>query len=167
MTLPNPLARLLPLAGISAPDVAGTPAAVRAAIASVLHQSASLVNTRRRLVILGSFKSGKSSLVNALLGTPAAAVSPVEPSPSAQSYPVEDYVESELGAPWTVVDTPGLFHQSDLTQTALDEIERADLAILVLAADKILSSQERALARRIDDTLHGNVIFVVNRLDLV
>ncbi|HZS94675.1 MAG TPA: GTP-binding protein [Chloroflexota bacterium] len=167
MTLADPLARLLPLADIITPDAADAPAAVRAAISAALHQSAALINTRRRLVVLGSFKTGKSSLVNALLGTQAAAVSTVEPSSAPESFRAEDYVESGLRGPWTIVDTPGLFHQPDLTQRALDELESADLAILLLSADTILSAQERVVGRRIDVTLRGNVIVVVNRMDMV
>jgi ribosome biogenesis GTPase A len=66
-----------------------------------------------------------------------------------------------------LVDTPGLLEDEELTERSRREIERADLAIMVLSADKILSSQERVLAAWANDLLHGNVAFVVNRLDLV
>jgi hypothetical protein len=38
---------------------------------------------------------------------------------------------------------------------------------MVLSADKVLSSRERDAARSIHDLLNGNVVFVLNRLDMV
>jgi small GTP-binding protein len=67
----------------------------------------------------------------------------------------------------TLVDTPGLLDEEELTGKTRQEIERTDLAVMVLSADKILSTAEREAARRSHDLLHGNIVFVVNRLDTV
>jgi hypothetical protein len=54
-----------------------------------------------------------------------------------------------------------------MTERAMSRLERTDLAILVLAADQILSAYERAAALQIDRLLLGNLIYVVNRIDTV
>mgnify|MGYP001269081858 CR=1 FL=1 len=73
----------------------------------------------------------------------------------------------EDGAYPILVDTPGLLEQEALTERSYAELGRSDLAVMVLSADKILSSRERDTARFIHDLLNGNVVFVLNRLDLV
>jgi hypothetical protein len=65
------------------------------------------------------------------------------------------------------VDTPGLLHTDAVSEIAYGELFRADLAVVVLAADKILSAREREFAAWVHEVLQGNVIFLVNRMDLV
>ncbi len=72
-----------------------------------------------------------------------------------------------LGQGMVLVDTPGLLTDSGLDDAARDELMRADLAIMVLAADKVLSAGERAAAAWVNNMLRGNVVFVVNRMDLI
>jgi hypothetical protein len=72
-----------------------------------------------------------------------------------------------LKAGIALVDTPGLSVDEAAAETAYRTLDRTDLAVMVLAADKILSAEERAAAAYIHDLLHGNVLFVVNRLDLI
>ena len=66
-----------------------------------------------------------------------------------------------------LVDTPGLLQSDAMDETAYAELFRADLAVVVLAGDKILSAEERSAAAAANDLLLGNVVFVVNRMDLV
>lgn len=68
---------------------------------------------------------------------------------------------------WSLVDTPGMFQREDVTERVIEEVMEADLAVMVLAADKILSGQERDVARQVTALLGGSVVFVVNRMDLV
>ncbi len=67
----------------------------------------------------------------------------------------------------TLVDTPGLLADEAATEITYGMLERTDLSIMVLAADKILSGEERAVAAYVHDLLHGNIVFVVNRMDLI
>ncbi len=66
-----------------------------------------------------------------------------------------------------LADTPGLMDTPALTERCFQELERSDLAIMVLSAVKLFSDEERAAARRVQDTLGGNLAFIINRLDLV
>lgn len=82
--------------------------------------------------------------------------------------------EVRLGVPlpilktgYILVDTPGLLEDPILTERCFRELERTDLAVMVMSADKILSSGERDAVRQMNDLLHGNTVFLLNRLNLV
>jgi hypothetical protein len=162
---------------------------------------------QRRIVFLGAAKTGKSSLLNGLLGAPLLpvrsyrslgavtsigyALQPVATVSRAGGAEEEvafdglgaltrdldgasDVTEIRLAVPLpllaggaALVDTPGLLESDVLDEIAYREVFRADLAVVVLAADKILSARERDEIVRVNDLLHGNVVFAVNRLDLV
>jgi len=175
-----------------------------------------ILRKERRVVFVGVLKTGKSTLINALLGAPILPVRanratgvPVRVgyaerltatvvrdhgrgTEEARVWPDElaRYIlldlttsiavppprigEVRIGVPvpalqagWTLVDTPGLQDTPALTERTLGEIECADLAVLVLAADKLLSESEQAMAHTLNARLRGNVIFVINRLGLV
>ncbi|MGI8554637.1 MAG: dynamin family protein [Dehalococcoidia bacterium] len=66
-----------------------------------------------------------------------------------------------------LVDTPGLMDNEGLDRRCLHELERADLAVMVLAADRLLSEAEKLAATRADELLAGNLLFVVNRFGLI
>ncbi|HZT97507.1 MAG TPA: dynamin family protein, partial [Chloroflexota bacterium] len=67
-----------------------------------------------------------------------------------------------------LVDTPPLTGGDGADEWAImTELESADIALMVLSADKILSRSERELARRAGRLLGDNMWFVVNRIDLV
>lgn len=67
----------------------------------------------------------------------------------------------------TLVDTPGLLDDEALSERGFQELERSDLAVMILSADKILSGHERDAAGAAADLLNGNLVFIVNRLNLV
>jgi GTPase SAR1 family protein len=66
-----------------------------------------------------------------------------------------------------LVDTPGLMDSEELTTRTFAALERADLAVMVLSADKLLSAREREAIKRVQTLLNGNLVFVVNRLNLM
>ena len=66
-----------------------------------------------------------------------------------------------------LVDTPGLLDNKALTQKTYEELEKSDLAVMVLSADKMLSQDEREAIEKINKLLNGNIIFNINRLNLV
>jgi hypothetical protein len=72
-----------------------------------------------------------------------------------------------LKLPCLLADTPGLMDTAALTERCYQELERSDLAVMVLSAIKFFSEEERAAAGRVQELLKGNLVFVVNRLDMV
>ncbi len=66
-----------------------------------------------------------------------------------------------------LADTPGLMDNQTLTERCYRELERSDLAVMVLSAAKLLSEEERAAAQRAQALLQGNLVFIVNRLDMI
>lgn len=67
----------------------------------------------------------------------------------------------------TLADTPGLMDTQALTERCYRELERSDLAVMVLSAVKLISEEERSAAQRAQELLRGNLAFIVNRLDMV
>lgn len=67
----------------------------------------------------------------------------------------------------TLADTPGLLDNQALTERTFQELEKSDLAVMILSADKLLSETEKDAALRVHELLNGNIVFVVNRLGFV
>ena len=131
------------------------------------------------LVVVGEFNSGKSSLVNALLGED---LLPEGPTPTPDRiqllvYGEEGREEGEgflrlrkphpLLRTLALVDTPGtnalLEHHEVLTRTFLP---RADLILFVTSADRPLTRSEAEFLRLIRDW-GKKVVLVVNKADLL
>ncbi|HEY7347503.1 MAG TPA: dynamin family protein [Ktedonobacterales bacterium] len=66
-----------------------------------------------------------------------------------------------------LADTPGLMDTPTLTERCYQELARSDLAVMVLSAVKLLSDEERTAAQRAQELLQGNLVFIVNRLDMI
>lgn len=168
------------------------------------------------ITLLGVFKAGKSTLINALLGSkvvpsrvnratgvvtkigyasqPSATISFKASNgdlseqeiafnnldkyilldlSEGNSDPPEGIEEVVIRFPFffcnqrcIFVDTPGLEDTSLLDERIYQEVEKSDLVIMVLLADKLLSEVEKETAREIHDLLDGNIVFVINRLGL-
>lgn len=67
----------------------------------------------------------------------------------------------------SLVDTPGLLDNPILTQVTWQEIERSDLCIVVLPADKLLSQPEKEAIEKVNKLLHGNILFVINKIGAI
>lgn len=91
---------------------------------------------RLHVALFGRRNAGKSSLINALTGQPVALVSPV---PGTTTDPVFKAMELHPVGPVVFVDTAGIDDVGELgdlrAQRTRDVIRRADLALLVVAAD--------------------------------
>ncbi|GLV48687.1 GTP-binding protein [Thermus sp. LT1-2-5] len=131
------------------------------------------------LVVVGEFNSGKSSLVNALLGED---LLPEGPTPTTDRIQLLAYGEGEgeeaegflrlprphpLLKDLALVDTPGtnalLAHHEVLTRRFLP---RADLILFVTSADRPLTRSEGELLALIRDW-GKKVVLVVNKADLL
>lgn len=64
-------------------------------------------------------------------------------------------------------DTPGLEDAAELTEITMHALERCDLAILVFDANKFGSWHEKMMLEKLQDLLGGNVVYVINRIDLL
>ncbi|WP_414552033.1 dynamin family protein [Anabaena sp. CCY 0017] len=168
-----------------------------------------LKKQNKQAVIFGAFKAGKSTLINALLGSswlpsrsnratgvpthivyhhlPAAWVNHsqlISPEQIGQyilldtsqgSSEAPDGVQSvKLGLPlpllknqWSLVDTPGLLDNATLSEVTLQQLQQADLAIVVLLASKLLAEAEREVIQQVNTLLKGNLVIIINQIDQI
>lgn len=123
-----------------------------------------------RLAIIGQPNTGKSSLLNRLVGEERAIVSELAGT-------TRDSVEARFsfrGTEFAVVDTAGIRRKARVredveyyaVQRALDAIDDAELAILVIDAVKGLSEQDKKIAARLTERGRGAVV-ALNKWDLL
>ena len=117
-----------------------------------------------RAAIVGRPNVGKSSLLNRLLRTSRAIVTPI---PGTTRDTLEETVNLQ-GVPLILVDTAGIAHSRDLVETLGIERSRqalasADLALLVVDAHEPLRDADREIAKLIGIK---PAILVVNKTDL-
>lgn len=123
-----------------------------------------------RLAILGQPNTGKSSLLNRLVGEDRALVSELAGT-------TRDIVEARFthrDTEFFVIDTAGIRRRSRVresvefyaVQRAIETIDQAELVILMIDATKGLSDQDKKIAARIADKGRG-VIVALNKWDLL
>lgn len=123
-----------------------------------------------RVAIIGRPNVGKSTLFNALIGEERAIVSPA-PLTTRESH---DTLILRNNEPFLFVDTAGLRRQSRIQEEiekrgagqAVQSLEKADLALLVLDATEPFSFQEKHLADLVYQKKKG-LIIVINKWDLL
>ena len=106
---------------------------------------------RVHIAFFGRRNAGKSSLVNALTGQSVAIVSPVA---GTTTDPVRKSMELLPLGPVVMIDTPGLDDEGEVGSLrvgrALRELNRADIAVLVVDATAGMADEDRALLRRFE-----------------
>ncbi len=185
MELESSLARLMTFFS-AIPDDGVVPELLR----PLLGQRDHLNEPDFRVVFFGSAKTGKSSLIGNLLGlNPLLAQealkskrilelrygSDTESPPFMAKETTSgsvDRIAASVQAPTlqegvVIVDTPGVGIDENRDAAVRSEIAYADLGVMVLSADKVLSSSERELAAWANTLLQGSVVYVVNRMDLI
>ncbi len=132
------------------------------------------------IVLVGAFNTGKSSIINALLGEPVLGVGPtpttdrivtVRQGPSLQRIASGDadtiFHPSHLLDQVSLVDTPGLdsiFKGHD--ETTRHFLHRADLVMLVMLATQAMSQSNLDYLSALRD--YGKrIVLVVNQIDLL
>ncbi len=117
-----------------------------------------------RVAIVGRPNVGKSSLLNALLRTNRAIVTPI---PGTTRDTVEESLNLQ-GIPLTLIDTAGISEGRDLVERlgverSREALERADLALLVIDGSEALQDEDWEIANLIEGR---PVLLVVNKIDL-
>jgi GTP-binding protein len=127
-------------------------------------------DTRLKIALIGRPNVGKSSITNALLGVERAIVSPVPGT-------TRDAIDSVLkyhGQEIVLIDTAGLRRRSQIKENVemysimrtARAIERCDIAIVVLDAERGLEAQDKRIIGEAVDARRG-VIIAVNKWDAV
>ncbi|MBM3699062.1 MAG: ribosome biogenesis GTPase Der [Actinobacteria bacterium] len=124
----------------------------------------------RRVALLGRPNVGKSSLLNVLAGAPRVLVDDAE---GTTRDAVDELIEFG-GSTWRFIDTAGIrkrAHQASGTdyyaslRTAI-ALERAEVALVILDASKILTEQDIRIVSMADEAGKA-VVIVMNKWDLV
>ncbi|MFQ5595522.1 MAG: dynamin family protein, partial [Anaerolineae bacterium] len=133
------------------------------------------------LVVVGEFNSGKSALINALLGEPylAEGVTPTTNQIHVLKYGKRGPAELAEGDTWVIhypaeflreiniVDTPGtnaVLRQHEAI--ARDFVPRSDLVVFVTSADRPFTESERAFLEHIRDW-GKKIVVVINKIDIL
>ena len=145
------------------------------AVAAVLpdesaHAPAQPSGGPRRVALVGRPNVGKSSLLNALAGSPRVVVNELA---GTTRDPVDELIELD-GRPWWFVDTAGIrrkmhrtagadYYASIRTQAA---IEKAEVALVLLDGSEPLTEQDVRVVQQVIDAGRALVV-VTNKWDLV
>lgn len=127
-------------------------------------------DNRVKIAIVGRPNVGKSSLTNALLGKERSIVTDIPGT-------TRDAIDSVLkyyGEEFVLIDTAGLRKRSQIKENVelysilrtSRAIERCDVAIIVLDAERGLEDQDKKIINQVDEASKG-MIFAVNKWDLV
>jgi tRNA modification GTPase len=121
-----------------------------------------------RVAIVGRPNVGKSSLLNALLRTDRAIVTPIAGT-------TRDLLEESAnvrGVPLVLIDTAGMRETADLVERiGVERAEAAasagDVALLVVDASAGVTPEDRALGQRLVDIEAHGILVAINKQDLV
>ncbi|HAQ40930.1 MAG TPA: ribosome biogenesis GTPase Der [Clostridiales bacterium] len=123
-----------------------------------------------KIAVIGKPNAGKSSIINRIIGENRVIVSDIPGT-------TRDAIDTEFernGQRYTLIDTAGIRKKSRVSETvekysvlrAFTAVERADICILVIDADKGVTDQDIRIAGYSHDNNKGMII-IINKWDLV
>lgn len=123
-----------------------------------------------KIAVIGKPNAGKSSIINKIIGENRVIVSDI---PGTTRDAIDTKFERN-GKKYTLIDTAGIRKKSKISETvekysvlrAFTAVERADICILVIDADKGVTDQDIRIAGYSHDNNKGMLI-LVNKWDLV
>ncbi len=123
-----------------------------------------------KIAVIGKPNAGKSSIINRIIGEDRVIVSDI---PGTTRDAIDTKFESN-GKKYTLIDTAGIRKKSKVLESvekysvlrAFTAVERADICILVIDADKGVTEQDIRIAGYSHDNNKGMII-VVNKWDLI
>lgn len=113
--------------------------------------------------LIGRPNVGKSTLLNALIGTKVSIVSPKPQTTRSRVTGVLTEGDTQL----VFSDTPGVHHAKNklgdyMVKVAEDSAKETDITVLVIQCGDVVRATEERLLRQ----LHGKTILVINKIDL-
>jgi tRNA modification GTPase len=119
------------------------------------------------IALIGPVNAGKSSLFNTLVGYNRAIVTPI---PGTTRDTIHASINHQ-GNTITFIDTAGLRTTNDVIEQegmkrSLEEIEQADIVVIVLDQSRVLTRQEQETFSEILHHNHTKSILVYNKADL-
>ncbi len=123
-----------------------------------------------KIAVIGKPNAGKSSIINKIIGENRVIVSDI---PGTTRDAIDTKFERN-GQKYTLIDTAGIRRKSKISETvekysvlrAFTAVERADICILVIDADKGVTDQDIRIAGYSHDNNKGMLI-LINKWDLV
>lgn len=123
-----------------------------------------------KITVIGKPNAGKSSIINRIIGENRVIVSDI---PGTTRDAIDTKFERN-GQKYTLIDTAGIRKKSKVSEIvekysilrAFTAVERADICILVIDADKGITDQDIRIAGYSHDNNKGMII-VINKWDLV
>mgnify|MGYP000981602701 CR=1 FL=1 len=123
-----------------------------------------------KIAVIGKPNAGKSSIINKIIGEERVIVSDIPGT-------TRDAIDTEFernGQNYIIIDTAGIRKKSRVSESvekysvlrAFTAVERADICILVIDADKGITDQDIRIAGYAHDNSTGMII-VVNKWDLI
>lgn len=123
-----------------------------------------------KIAVIGKPNAGKSSIINRIIGEQRVIVSDI---PGTTRDAIDTEFESN-GQKYIIIDTAGIRKKSKVSETvekysvlrAFTAVERADICILIIDADKGITDQDIRIAGYAHENNKGMVI-VINKWDLI
>lgn len=120
------------------------------------------------VAVLGAPNAGKSTLVNAMVGTKVTIVSPKVQTTRTRVRGVAVHGPAQI----VFIDTPGIFTpkrrlERSMVAAAWDGAADADQVLLVVDAHRGLDDDTRAIIDRLRESGRANCVLVLNKVDLV
>lgn len=127
-------------------------------------------NDSIKIAVIGKPNAGKSSIINKIIGENRVIVDDV---PGTTRDAIDTEFESN-GQKYTIIDTAGIRKKSRISETvekysvlrAFTAVERADVCILVIDADKGITEQDIRIAGYSHESKKGMIV-VINKWDLI